>query len=286
MDIRIRVWLAAEAFLYLPIYAVQEFGILQRIAAVQGNSQIFVDVQPSPLRGDEGCIEHMLAEGVNDKSGRGDIHIAVCDPVEALHVDPNAKRISLLGAFIKNPPFWLLSRQEGEIPNLEVPNGSEFISYNEKFSTGNFLGGETYESLGLDIKDVKFVDFGDEVDHLFDEPLTDRFVLTADIMGMARAINSDPGIRINQTLSTVDQYQSFVTTGLITDRKYILAQREAIGLFLGAVKIACLMLATSEQPTAALCKILARRPGFRDNWIFTEGPVVGHERYRPRRPHS
>jgi hypothetical protein len=242
-----KVWLAADTLLYLPIYALADLGILERVAKAAGIDGASISVQPSPTRGDKACIDHMIMKAEGEPP-IGDIHLAVCDPIRTLQSDQEGNAVSLIGAFIKKPPFWEVGRHpanEGEI------KFHKYVYYDETMATGNFLG----RRVAADCEDEHRVTckLGEEFRILRreEQPGQTR-VVTADIRGMVEAMQEDPQLGIFRRFSRDSDIGDFVTTGVLTHKRYGKEYAQALSLFMEALRSSCILLRTAERPTASL----------------------------------
>jgi hypothetical protein len=249
-----KVWLAADTLLYMPVYALADLGILGRVATAAGMGGVSIDIRISPTRGDRATIEHMLRQAEATSPG-GDIHIAIADPIRAIQADPAARSVSLLGALIKRPPFWEVGRHP---PHEDDVKSHYYVYYNDAMATGNFLGRRA--AAHADDEDRDTCKFGEEFERLDGETKTGRTrIITADIRAMVEAMRRDRKIAILRSFSREADLQHFVTTGILTHRKYAADQGKALALFVEALRSACILLRTAEVPTATLVEQIMRR---------------------------
>jgi hypothetical protein len=250
-----KVWLAADTPLYLPIYALADLGVLARVATTVGfKTEVKIEIQPPPKRGDRAAIEHMLRQA--EQAEESVIHLAIGDPTAACLVDNGARDVALLGAFIKRPSFWLIGRHGADnVRELE----HKFVYYTDKFATGSFLGKQLVDDHGAE--DIAQVEMGCEFGPLFEpeETLGRLRVLTADIVGVETAHEKDASIDVIESLGTLDRYENFVTVGIMTHAAQLKHQKAHVSLFLEAVRSACVLLRTAEKPAAALVRELIER---------------------------
>ncbi|HEY3949195.1 hypothetical protein [Phenylobacterium sp.] len=250
-----KVWLATDTLLYLPIYALADLGILARVAPTAGlGTEVAIEIRTAPGEGDRAAISHMLKQ--SEAASESEIHIAVCDPLAAWHVDKSGKSAVLMGAFIKRPTFWVLGR--------DVSAGHEnidhkWVYYEEKFVTGNYLG--KILAAELDEPFRQRCSMGDEFKYFQEAeavPGTLR-VLTADIHGMVLCQQADPSVHVKDKLMDDPRFSHFLTTGILTHRRHYKQQAKAMSVFMEAVRSSCVLLRTAEQPAAALIRQLLER---------------------------
>lgn len=242
------VWVGTDTLLYLPVYALADLGVLARVAeAIMPGESVSIEILPSPTPGDVGAIKHMLHEANNSDSAK--LHVAVCDPVAAVEADPEVRSAMLLGAFIKQPSFWVIGRS----PQSGVKGvDHRHVFYNDSFETGHFIGRHLSE--GADQEHRKTCAMGEEFRYL---QMTERYpgevrVLTADIFGLVSAQRNDPSIEVLDTLMRHADFQDFLTVGIVTHQKYAKINAPAVSLLLEAIRSACVLLRTAERPAAAL----------------------------------
>jgi hypothetical protein len=249
-----KVWLATDTLLYLPVYALADFGIAARVAgAAELTGEVRIEIMPAPLKGDRGTIEHMLrmAEEHPDE-----IHIAIADPVAVFRADPKGAQTILLGAFLKRPPFWVVGR---DLPSKDIKVPHRYVYYDQSFTTGNILG----QQISTDAPEdhVAWCKMGEEFS-FFDQPeeiVGELRVVTADLWGLVAAQARDPSIRIQRRLMLEDEFQDFLTTGILSSRLHQDRQADGLAIFMEAIRSSCVLLRTAEQPAAALIRQLIER---------------------------
>lgn len=284
------VWLAADAFLYLPIYALKHFRILEKVGAAN-NWDVSIEIEtpdrdgglPGAESGDDGAARRMLYESEQNRSA---VHLSVGDPLQALKPPsedmdagslPSAfDNLRVIASLIKKPPFWLV----GNTTLAEISqDGDLFAFYKEHLGTGHELGLRIARK--YDLADHLFSSpndrFGKELDVLFRgaAPTTSNVILTADIMGVARSVadlekarkrNLHPPIPIEDELD----FRHFLTTGVCVHKWQLTNKRQELMIFLKALSIASGMFATSAEAISVLARELSRDRRFKDQFILDD----------------
>lgn len=269
---KVIVWVAADAFLYLPIYALRDLGVLERVSTALG-SKIEIEIKrPETGSGDFKAISRMLAAAREDMAQSEIIHVAIGDPFAALKKPNEFKDLRLVGAFIKKPPFWILGR-ESKLKDEDI----RVVCYGPDLVTGYHFGEQYHEQINSDHKLI-LSNLGKEIDYLFDpnlgetstqNPGTHR-VVTADIIGVCRATFKDPTVKVLSKLAETNK--NFVTTGITTFNYKIASdkkkepqnQYEILSVFLEALRTSCILIDTAVEPTAQLILKLAASPEFKE----------------------
>lgn len=265
------VWVATDAFLYLPIYAMKDLGVLTRISSGlnQPGGEPEIEIrQPTSGEGDAAAIAEMILHAKGDAANPDIVHLAVADPLMVVEQDGSGTGETpdcrVLGGFVKRPPFYVLGRV-----GLVATQQMRVVAYPSRLATGSFLGTIIKDKLGSQ-KNVLEKSFGKEVDELFENaeeaehPGTLR-VVSADILGITIAMDRDPTIRIFERFNNEEDFEKFVTTGVLTwNYSSGTSQYEALTVFMQALRSATTLLQTADAPTAYMVQALSKMPQFQE----------------------
>lgn len=263
---KVIIYCAADAFLYLPIYIAERRKIFQ---AVNEELQVEFDTPDDQESGDVSAIKTMIKN--RDKNDT--LPIALCDPLAIFSsgaCDPlQPADLRLIGALITKLSFWGVNGTERELSEVEMRGRfNKIIYYNETLATGNFIGKRLKDE--AEIPNGNSVNFGEEIERLLEERKEDNDVIaiTADIVGLAKGAYTERNISITHRFSTNPNYSDFLTTGLITTAE-VCASEENVRILEEVVKgiqRAIFILRSSKDITLSVCQEIAK-----DGKFYQEG---------------
>src|SRR5688572_27331897 len=157
---KVNIFRAADAFLYLPTYLAEHTGIFSTIHPG-------LEVEFSTPGGRGASDFNALAAMLQADAAATPLPIALCDPLAMFDLPQKLEalfpQLRLVGALITRPPFWAVDGLLQEIED-ERELGKRFnkiIYYNETLVTGNFIGRRLSREAG--IKERAPVYFGEEL---------------------------------------------------------------------------------------------------------------------------
>ena len=165
---KVIIYRAANAFLYLPTYIAKHAGIFKTT-----NPNIDVDFQKIDrragdrgARGDASAIESVIEAGEDSSF----IPIALCDPMVIFEnqFETHREDLRVIGTLIDKPPFWAISIFERECETIEDMGDffDSIIYYTGNFLTGNYIGRDVEGKYNL--SKVEEVEFKNEIPALSD----------------------------------------------------------------------------------------------------------------------
>jgi len=238
----VTVYRGSDAFMYLPLYIAMHHRIFD-----QDPGRLNVTMTTSKARGDEECLRDMSNKFDGDGS---DIPIAVCDPM-AIFEMPDKERFVVVGTLIKQPTFWLIKRKG-------VDQISDLICLDPEYSTGHYLGRKYAGEIGAK---PRFRSFGTEIDLFIAEtannPKKPIAVLSADALGIARALTSNNDLRIEIDFQDHAEYQHFMTASFVTLRECAERHSAKISHFLHGIQRAISVFAHAPSLAENMCRELS-----------------------------
>ncbi len=256
----VKIYKAADAFLYLPIYIAEKRGIFETIKV--DHNVVFPPTEQNGQKGDAVALGQVL-----DATVKGDeIPLAVCDPFVFLEPPYNSRldEICVLGAIITRVPFWAVDGENLEIhENDFAKTFRKIIYYDEALRTGHYIGKRAEKKSNLLHASTygklhpERVGFGEEFSRLFAGQ--ERTVaITCDIVSMALA-KSDPAkkLSINHNFATNDHYKDFITTALLTTHAVRKEFPGTIDRILQGIQAALSIIRCSKEIAVNLCQDLS-----------------------------
>ena len=249
---KIEIFRAADAFIYLPLYIAEKLGIFKRF-----NVEVkFADVPKNANGGDDGAIKSMLSSNSADT-----IYIAIADPTSfLLHKDIVVKgkdkkeEIQVIGGLINKPPFWAIDHcDEGEASDIRKL-GARFknktlIVPRQRYVTINGIGKEVsrYMYANHSEEQIENCDFGKEFDKLRElqkggKKDNEVLVLSGDVVSIAE--NLVKNNRLVPQFFFADMGKEFAVTGILANKKQTVDKDndEVFVNFLGAIQTAVLII--------------------------------------------
>lgn len=253
----LKIYKAADAFLYLPTYIAEEYGIFDTLLKDYVNKVDFYTAE----NGDCEAIDLMLQENNNSHDS---LAIAIADPTAFLSKrnDYEFSEVRVIGALIDKLPFWAVDHIDKLVPidkfNKEF---EEVIHYNDNYKTGYYLGNRIKNQTKI-WKSNK-VAFGEEIQLLCKEiePSTTNkkcVAITADIVSLARA-KSNSKIYINYRFSDEGRY---ITTGIITSNKCIDQNSNILSKIIEGIQKSISMLYSSDKIAKEICTKVSKKEVF------------------------
>jgi len=248
--VKVTIYRAADAFLYLPTYLAEYTGIFRTL---DRNLDVIFETPREPVSSDL-CALNALEK----HHGDGSIPIAVCDPLVIFQKGSEAQKFRILGALITRPPFWAVNKIDEEFFE-EKSIGSHFeqaIFYDHRLLTGHFIG-RRLAKMHPHLSEVP-VSFGEELPRLIREQQNGKkaIAVTADIVTLAQETERH-NVRINHRYSRNKFYQDFLTTGLVTTNAVCDKHSEAITKVLLGIQRAIFILRSSKAIALDVCEDFA-----------------------------
>jgi len=283
----LKIFRAADAFLYLPTYIAEEFDIFETLLKPYGIDK-FQFITSS--RGDFEAIKLMLEENMNTHDSMA---IAITDPTAFLstriphHDSHHINDVRVIGAIINKLPFWAVNHVDRVFDSLYDFN-SEFtriIHYKEELITGYYLGNKVknYSRIGVSDK----VDFGEEIPLLlkYDGNIDNKAVaITADIINLVKGMsNPISPLKINYRFS---QEGDFITTGVLTSKNCCKKNEKQLNKIVEAIQKSISMLYSSEKIAENICTIVSEKPKFNKSELRIKDiakiiELINEERFYP-----
>ena len=255
---KVIIYRAADAFLYLPTYIAEHRKIFQ---TVDDELQVEFNTPGGQESSDILAIRTMI-EHSDDR-----LPIVLCDPLAMFSrgAPPSLQPedLRLIGALITKPSFWGVNKKSGEFLESEMGNHFEkVIYYHDKFATGNVIGKRLQST--AKITDSDSVDFGKELGHLLEEHKEGKsaIAVTADIVGLAKAHNTERNISINHWFSKNPRYSGFLTTGLMTTADVCKENPDALKKVVEGIQRAIFVLRSSKDIAFSVCQEIAKDRDF------------------------
>jgi hypothetical protein len=244
---KLKIFMAADAFLYLPTHIAKQLGIFETVLDSLVNS---VEYQNSD--GDLEAIKNMLTENAKNDT----LAIAVADPT--VFLSPRFKNsekcdIRVIGAIIDKLPFWAVGRPN-DVVLESIQDFSKFesvIHCGGKYSTGDYLGNLIKNVAGI-AKGKDDVEFGQEILEL--ETADHAVAVTADIVSVVRAEKG--GYNINYKFSQKEEGKNHITTGILTTKKCCEKEKDMLSKIVESIQKAISILYCSSKTAESICSQL------------------------------
>lgn len=256
----LKIFRAADAFLYLPTYVAEEFGIFETLLKPLGiNGVEFITSDAGDIK----AIELMLAENSNANDS---IAIAVADPIAFLskQITMQVEEVRVIGAIINKLPFWAVNHTDRVFDTINdfSKEFSKVIYYNENFITGHYLGIKVKTSSKIGGYGVSF---GQEIPAILAEDAqsaTKSVAITADIVSLVKGISlTQNPLKINYKFS---KDGSFFTTGVITSKKCCDSYSEKLNKIIEAIQKSISFIYSSDKMAGNICATIAKKSQFSD----------------------
>lgn len=248
----LKIFRAAEAFLYLPAYIAYEYQIFETlIKSLKLPFEVKIVFEKASNKGDIGAIKDMLRENRKDHDS---IAIAIADPSAIL--SNNLRRnlpsdCRVIGAIIDKLPFWGINHIDKKFSSLDdfQDHFRTVIHYDGKLVTGSHLGKKLisrYQNLS-----GHEVSFGKEIEtlELLNNPSSNKegkaVAISADILAVVKAVNREESpLKINFNFS---QNGNYLTTGLITTKDVCEKQGAILSKVIEAIQKSIAIIYSSEK---------------------------------------
>lgn len=256
---QLKIYRAADAFLYLPMYIAEDSGIFDTLLAGLGVTSVVFEGAPKE-GGDGEAIKMMLKENhASDKT----LAIAIADPATiASSWNPSEMFADarVIGAVINKLPFWAVNHVDREFDEIKDFK-SEFeavIHYNDTLKTGNYLGKKIMREACLQ-SNVP-VEFGQELTILqtYGGQNKKAVAVTADIVSLVKGLAKDQ-LKINYRFSSDGD---FLSTGIITSAAKCLKYPEILTRVIEGVQKSIAIMYASEKIATRVCQLIAANPTF------------------------
>lgn len=262
------IYRATDAFLYLPTYVAEELGIFDTLLKSLNISK--VEFQTS--KGDvEAVIDMHKANSETDT-----ISIAIGDPTAFLSLRVREENcfkkddIRVIGAIINKLSFWAVNHTNTIFHSIEEFKNefTKVIHYKDDLTTGYYLGNKVKNMCQILNSDA--VDFGTEIDVLeIEEEDCKKIAITADIVSVAKGISRDNNpLSINYRFSKPGE--DHLTTGILTTVKCCEQYPEILNKIIEGIQKAILIIYSSNKVAEEICEAIAQRPEFNTALIDTK----------------
>jgi hypothetical protein len=259
---KIEIYRAADAFLYLPSYVAQEYKILDTLFLRIKNKYPSINIDFMELNknevGDTGAFNEMYK---SNSSKKDTIAVSICSPVILLSNEVNSKHSKdcmVIAAMINRLPFWGINHCKNEFLTLEElsEHFDSVVYLNDNFKEGNYLG-KKIKKLN-NINRGFPVDFGNEIDVLeTNYSIHKPIAISADIVKIAKTINrKENPLNINYRFSKDEIY---LTTGIITTKNNIEKYPEILTLLIEGIQKAISMIYSSEYIAIEISKKIGEK---------------------------
>ena len=256
----LKIFRAADAFLYLPTYVAEEYGIFETLLKPLGITKVEFSTSNG---GDIGAIKEMLSENNNSNDS---ISIAIGDPTAFLSKrlkNMEIDQVSVIGAIINKLPFWAVNHTDRVFDSI-FEFGKKFstvIHYKENLITGYYLGSKVKNS--SKISDYEAVGFGEEIPALTKHNTkigSKAVAITADIVSLVKGLsNATDTLIINYRFS---KEGNFITTGVITSKKCCDNSPNQLNKIIEAIQKSISILYSSEKIGEKICTAVSQKPQF------------------------
>lgn len=201
---KLNIYLAADAVMYLPLYVAKEKGVFQTLLPD-------IETNLYPTGGDYDAIRRMREDNIStDKSL---IAIAIADP----NGIKSFKNVRVIASLIDRLSFWAISRKDVDLSQEDVVQNifSEVIYYNSNLITGHKVGKNFYDKENLTSKQT-VNQLGNEFNYLDNEG---SIIITPDLLKIAHYQVLD-NVHINYHFAKGDRYipSDYITTAIITNK--------------------------------------------------------------------
>lgn len=260
----LKIFRAADAFLYLPTYVAEEYGIFETLLKPLGVDKVeFITSNGGDIR----AIELMLEENNNSDDS---LAIVIGDPTaflsKRLKENVEVEDIRVIGAIINKLPFWAVNHVDREFDTIKdfEKEFDTIIHYKPNLITGFYLGNRVKNE--AKINDFEDVLFGEEIQTLVKHNATKTkkgtraVAITADIVSLAKGI-IDPfhNLKINYRFSK-DGFH--LTTGIITSKKCCINYANHLNKIAEAIQKSISMLYSSNKIANDICTDISKKPLF------------------------
>lgn len=265
----LKIFRAAEAFLYLPVYIAYEYQIFETlIKSLKLPFEVNIIFEKASNEGDIGAIKDMLRANRKDHDS---IAIAIADPSAILSNAlrrESPKDCRVIGAIIDKLPFWGINHIDKKFSSLDdfQDHFRTVIHYDEKLVTGSYLGKKLI-SRYPNLFGHK-VSFGKEIETL--ELLNNSndggkaVAISADILAVVKAVNREVSpLKINFNFS---QNGNYLTTGLITTKNICEKRGAILNKIIEAIQKSIAIIYSSEKIASnVLQSVLENKNKFSDS---------------------
>jgi hypothetical protein len=226
---RVTIYLAANTFVYLPIYIADKSGIFNYLCKGK-EYEIILDLPPVEKQNDVQCLEF-----INDKVD--DLAIAVAGPLALYHENINKKKedFRVLGALIRQPCFWLVDHdcpEDRKWHNLSP--GNALVGLVEQFKPAHHFSkkAQLKDSVCGNVAEnnIHDVSLGQELLVLTrligdlseaNDEVHRPYAITPDLLLMAAAICKSDKVKKAYSFSLDETYSNYLTTCLITKKVFV-----------------------------------------------------------------
>lgn len=254
------IYRAADAFLYLPTYVAEELGIFDTLLKGLNVSNIEFITSKGDV---EAVIDMHKANSETDT-----ISISIGDPTAFLSLrvrEENSFKkddIKVIGAIINKLSFWAVNHTNTIFNSIEDLKNefTKVIHYKDDLTTGYYLGNKVKNM--CQILNSEAVDFGTEIAVLeIEEEDCKKLAITADIVSVAKGISRTTNpLSINYRFSKPNE--DHFTTGILTTVKCCAEHREILNKIIEGVQKAILIIYSSNKVAEGICDTISKKPEF------------------------
>ena len=239
--LEIKIFLAVDDFLYLPLYLAKEYGLFEDLKDIKVEL-----IHPLSGEGDIDAVKKMLRE---NESNASTIGLAVADPTSFLSNNWGGSNSSyeccrIIGSLITKCPFWGASNEAKTYDNLNkiAKDFDKVIYYNQQLITGNHLGVEL-KNRHSTVTGFPTVP-GNEITEFNSQSSSKCIVITTDIISIVKN-----NLEINIKYSSIKP--NFLTTSLITSKDKLTdknkSSKEGLTKVIKAIQQAVLIFYSSKR---------------------------------------
>lgn len=263
------IYRAANAFLYLPTYVAEELGILDTLLRDCG----ITSIEFRTSLGDVAAVMDMQQENLNNDT----IAIAIGDPTAFLSIRVDEKNdfkkdeIKVIGAIINKLAFWAVNHTDKQFESIDKfqNNFSKVIHYEQEYITGYYLGNKVMNlsKIGAGVQ----VAFGKEIEELEkynghgDEK---ALAISADIVAIAKGTTKSD-LKINYRFSKTDDY---LTTGILATKTCCDKHEKILSRIIEGIQKSILLIYSSTKLAEKICETISKKPEF--NQTSIDGKVI------------
>lgn len=252
---KINFVLAAETYMYLPLFLAEEKKIFE---SVFKEKRIECEIAfIKNCDGDQDAITEMLKRNKNVCEIKSDeISVAICDPTSILRRQEgfdNKTDIRVVGKLINKLPFWIISSYKDDFKENSYNSFRDITNLTARkiyTPNGAYITADTYGHLietncNLNRKQV---DFSDEISKCIED--NSSLALTGDLNLMAKS-------KVEQQISIVchmaNNNDESVATAIVTSRYVCEKYKDIIALMLEAIQKAIFIIYSSPEIAIEVC---------------------------------
>jgi len=239
---KIKIFLATDTFLYLPIYYADNYGSFNNLINHNKNDKIDVEIiGPQKGRYPPGDLNAIL-QMFKCHETHNTLGIAICSPTAVMSRDLDSyisKECKIIGSLIKKLPFWGINHDSTlmctSLDQLEIEYDN-VLYYNKDLKEGYYLGEKMANNIKINGRDVKWGKEIELLDSRSDAKKNKYLAISANIEKIAQVTTreTDP-LSINYKFS--EYYKNgYLTTGILTLKNNVSIHKEVLVQILNAIQ--------------------------------------------------